>query len=75
MDTSGAAAGPAGMHGLWSGSNSSSSRGTTPCSTTSSNGGRLQPQLHRQASEPLGRVSHGCWGGQMCLLSTAAHAL
>lgn len=43
-----------GLPGLWSGSNS---RGTTPSSTTSSSGGRLQPHMDRQAPEPAMRVS------------------
>lgn len=37
-----------GLHGLWSGSDS---RGTTPSSTTSSSGGRLQPVSDQKASE------------------------
>lgn len=42
------------LPGLWSSSNS---RGTTPSSTTSSSGGRMQPRMDRQASEPAMRVS------------------
>jgi hypothetical protein len=63
----GASIGPVGgEHGMWGGSSSGSSRGTTPSNTTSSSGGRLQPTMHRQASEPAGRVSNGgvgSWGG------------
>lgn len=47
-----------GLHGLWSGS--TDSRGTTPSSTTSSSGGRLQPRSDQKASEPTLQVNQSC---------------